>query len=577
VALDDARSLSLDILPPADAGILFARIVGTDRIAGQAEAVARVVECCGGLPLAVRIAGARLRTRPSWRVQDLADQLADHRAVVGRLDDGERSVLAALALSVEDLDADRERMFRRLSLHPGADIDAGAAAALDGVDPASAGRVLEDLLDDHLLLQAVAGRYRFHDLVRAYAAQLQSAKEPDEVRRDCLRRLFDYYLTRASDAVDLLYPAQRVSRRKTGPAQAFPTLKAALAWLDAERANLVAVSAFAATHDHPDVVVKLSVDLFPYLDHAGHWGDALAMHSLAHDIARGKDDRTAEVDALMRLGETLQGQGRDTQAARYFRKALDHYVDLADLAKQAHALVCLGVIHWRSGPYDIAADYLNRALTIERELGNAVGEADALDALGLVLERQGRDEEAAEVFRNALPLFRAHNDHAGEAGVLDSLGCIASRQSHHQAAIAFHQQAIAIHRQVGSRIGEANAINDLGLAHRRRGDHQKAIDHHEQALATFTAVGNRGGESEARNGLGEALLAAGHPRRAQEEHTTALTLAVEIGDRYEQARAHTGLAHVHKMMGNLDAAAQHHHTGQAIEHSLSNLTAEDVT
>jgi tetratricopeptide (TPR) repeat protein len=573
VALDDARSLSLDVLSPADAAALFTRIAGADRIGGQPEEVDRVVSICGWLPLAVRIAAGRLRGRPSWRVRDLADQLIDHRAAVDRLDDGERSVLAALAVSVDDLPTDRRRMFRRLGLHPGPDIDAGAAAALDGVDLGRAETLLEDLLDDHLLIQAVPRRYRFHDLVRAYAAGLQRAEEPDRENRECLDRLFEHYLGTADGATAVLHPARRGS---PPPGTAFPTPQKALAWLNAERGNLSAVSAHAAKSGRPDIAIGLSAVLFPYLDHGGHWDDALKVHDLARDLARRGGDRAAEVDALMRIGETIHRMGPEGAATQYFRTALDHYLETNELAKQARALVCLGMAHWHSGPFNIAADFLRRALAIQRRLGDTAAEADALDSLGMVLERQGRDDEAAVVFRDALPLFQEHNDRTGEAGVLDSLGCIASRQGQPEAAIDLHRQAIDIYRTTGSRIGLAHAFNDLGLAYRRCADYEQAIACHEQALATFATVGYRRAEGEARNGLGEALVTAGDLTRAEREHATALSLAEETGDRFEQARAHNGLAAVSAAEHNTDAADRHRSTAQAIERSLGIPTVENT-
>lgn len=249
------------MLSQEDAAVLFGRVAGADRIGGQAEDVDRVVAICGRLPLAVRIAAGRLRSRPGWRVRDLADQLVDHRAAVDRLDDGERSVLAALAVSVDDLPTGRRRMFRRLGLHPGPDIDAGAAAALDGVDPGEAGKTLEDLLDDHLLMQAVPGRYRFHDLVRAYAVGLQRDEEPGREGRECLDRLFEHFLGTADAATTVLHPIRR--RGSPAPPALFPTPQKALSWLNAERSNLSAVSAHATASGRPDITIGLSVVLFP--------------------------------------------------------------------------------------------------------------------------------------------------------------------------------------------------------------------------------------------------------------------------------------------------------------------------
>ncbi|MEU7872394.1 tetratricopeptide repeat protein [Dactylosporangium sp. NPDC049140] len=573
-ALDDARSLSLDALSAAEAVTLFGRVSGPERIRDQDDVVRRVVEHCGRLPLALRIAGARLRARPTWTLTHLAGLLADQAAVVDRLDDGERSVVAALALSLEDLDADRRRVFRRLSLHPGTEVDAGAAAALDGVDEARAGRVLENLFDAHLLLQPATGRYRFHDLVRAYSARLERAEEPDDLRRAGLNRLFDHYTATTAAAVALLHPA---GGGQSPRPPSFGTPEAALAWLDAERANLVAISGSATAHDRPDVAVRLSAILRRYLQYGGYHADGLAIHGAARDAARAGGDRAAEADATNDLAVTLEGQGRYARAAEHLREALDLATGLGDATRQAHALERLGYVHWRSGPYDVAADYLGRALAIARQLGDPAREAAALDALGLLRERQGRDDEAAELFHTALRLFRGVADRASEADALNSLGCISSRQGRHETAAGHLREAIAIHRSIGSRIGEAHATNDLGVTHLRQGRPDEAARLHERALAVFTAAGDRGGQSEAHNGLGRALLAAGETARAGREHRAALALAAETGDRFEEARAHTDLAHVQETLGNPAEAALHRRSARAIHQALGLAVAEDVT
>ncbi|WP_433041759.1 ATP-binding protein [Dactylosporangium sp. CS-033363] len=511
LALDDARSVSLDGLPDGDSVALFGSVAGRERVRAHADAVDRIVAACGGLPLAVRIAAARLRARPMWTAEDLAGELA-----VERLDDGERSVPAALALSVADLDPAQRRLWCRLSLHPGTDADSAAAAALAGIAEPVAGPMLERLLDAHLLQQAVRGRFRFHDLVRAYAARLEHTEEPDEVRSAGVVRLLEHYTATVATA------------DRT--------------WLDAERANLVAATGVAAAHGRPELAVRLSELLLRYLREGGHYADALAIHAAGREAAHITSDRAGEAAALVSLGATQEVQGRFGEAAANLRRALDEYTDLGDLAGQSRALRYLGHVHWRRGPYDTAAGYAERALELARRLGDRTAEAAALDALGLVLERQDRDEEAAGLFDGALRLFRELGDPTGEAGVLDSLGCIASRQGRHRDAVDHHERSIAIHRAAGSRIGEAHARNDLGVAYRRHGDRAGAAQEHRWALAVFAAAGDKGGECEARNGLGEAL-------RSAREHELALDLAMEIGDRFEEDRARAGLAALHRAPG----------------------------
>lgn len=579
-ALDEARPLSLDVLPADDAVALFSRVAGSGRVVADPEAVHRIVDLCGRLPLALRIAAARLRARPTWTVAHLAHRLSDQHGFLDEFDDGERSVIAALALSYSDLTDDQRVMFRRAGLHPGADIEPYAAAALADVEPATASRLLEHLLDAHLLIQALPSRYQFHDLVRSYAARLSRADDSEQVRQSALNRLFDYYLSAAAAAMDSLYPAERHHRprgvRAAPPVPPMADPAAALAWLDAERSNAVAVCTYAAAHGWPAHVVRLSATLARYLYHGGHYADGLAIHTYAWQLARDAGDQAAAATALTHLGRIHSGQGRSELVAEELQQALAIFREIDDKVGQARALNNLGFHYWRSGPFTRAADYLQQALTLFQQLEDLAGEVNALDGLGLVRERQGRDPEAAEHFQRAVALCRQIGDRAGEAGALDSLGYIASRQGHHQQAIDHHQRSLALCRAIGSRLGEGSALSGLGLAYRRRGQHHHAIGHHQQALTISRQIGDRAGELHSLNGLGEALQAAGQPERAQAEHTCALTLAAETGDRYEQARALTGLGHIHNTTGDHEQARENWHQALAIYTNLGVPEAAEI-
>jgi DNA-binding SARP family transcriptional activator len=188
VGLDSALSVSLDALPEADAVALFAGVLGDDR-AADTGAVHDVVDRCGYLPLAIRLAAARLRARPSWPVRYLAERLRGLGWPLAELEADGCGVAAAIAPSCDHLAPPARRMFRLLGLHPGPDFDAPAAAALAAVAVPEAERLLENLVDDHLLRQSAAGRYRFHALVRRHAHAAALAEEPEPERRAALRRV----------------------------------------------------------------------------------------------------------------------------------------------------------------------------------------------------------------------------------------------------------------------------------------------------------------------------------------------------------------------------------------------------
>ena len=197
--LDDARSLTLDLLPPHDAVALLRAVAGAERITAGDPLLGEIADLCGRLPLALRIGGALLRHRPAWSLEHLAGRLRDLQHRVRALSDGERDLAAVFDLSYAGLDEPHRLLFRRLGLVPGPDADAYAAAALLECDPNGATALLEDLVDHNLLIEHALGRYRLHDLLRAHARALAETG-PAERSREALGRLLRYYAHTAQRA-----------------------------------------------------------------------------------------------------------------------------------------------------------------------------------------------------------------------------------------------------------------------------------------------------------------------------------------------------------------------------------------
>ncbi|MEU7011356.1 BTAD domain-containing putative transcriptional regulator [Streptomyces sp. NPDC046332] len=525
--LDGAHALSLDVLPAAEAVELFTTIVG-ERAAAEPLAVLDVLQLCGFLPLAVRIAAARLHHRPRWTVAYLAGRLRDQRRRLSELATSERGVAAAFTLSYEQLTEDQQRMFRLLGLQPGRDISPEAASALADLPLEQAETLLEDLLDAHVLTQHQLGRYTFHDLLREHALATAAAEEPPHAQREALGRLFHHYLHLASAAIDHLYPEGK-DRRPRIPAPDAPAWPPqdeaeAIAWLDSERANLMATGQYAAEHDWLPHTSQLAATLHRYLLGHAHQADALALNGLALRAARRSGDTAAEARTLIDLGQVyFWWHGAYEQAAEHYRNALDLARGIGDQGAAAGALQALGAVSRRRREYDQAHDHSAQALELFRELGDRVGAARCLTDLGIVHECQGRYEDAHE----------------------------------------HHRQALNVHRETGSRIGQTVVLNNIGLVYQRQGRYDEARHHHHQALELSRRFDFPGDEAESLNALAEAARSMGDLARAAAEHDTALTLAREFSYRPEQARAHDGLAHVHRDLGRLDLA--HDHARQALD------------
>ncbi|MFF0309259.1 BTAD domain-containing putative transcriptional regulator [Streptosporangium sp. NPDC004379] len=502
VDLDGAQALSVDVPSEEDAAGLFERIVG-ERARHEPDAVREVLRLCGRLPLAIRLSAARLQHRPRWTVSYLADRLRERR----RLLDG---VSAAFTLSYEQLDDAEQRMFRLLGLVPGRDIDARGAAALAGIPEDEAEELLEGLLDAHMILQLEPGRYTFHDLLREHA---RSIAEDD----GAVLRLLTYYLHRARAAMDLLFPDSLSERegipRPDTPIAPVRDAAEAIAWLDAERSNIIAT----AVHGPEICLGMLALAMRPYLDRQAHHDDALTLHTLSLRRSRALGRREFEARALTDLAWT----------------------------------------HWRLGEYERAEEHAHQALDVCEETAER---ARALLTLGNVALRRRQDEPAERYLRQALDLTRIGADTWGEAHVLGILALVLDRTGRPQEVRRHLDLALELHRKIGNPAGEATTLDHLGVVLRHQGELVRARTHHEQAAALHRGFGDTAGEASALNGLAEA---AGDPVRAVEEHTAALALADLTRNRPEQARAHDGLARAHLALG--DPARAHEHARLALD------------
>jgi DNA-binding SARP family transcriptional activator/tetratricopeptide (TPR) repeat protein len=583
--LDTTDVVSLGMLPPQEGAALFHRILGTGT-GDEGGDVAEVVALCDGLPLAIRIAAARLRARPAWTVRHLAERLRDRRRVLTELAVGDRSVAASFALSYAQLTAPQQRLFRLLGLAPVAGFGTHLAAAAAGIPADHAERLLEDLLGAHLVQEPSPGRYRFHDLLHQHAHA--AARETDEpaAQRDAVGRMLDLYLYTASAAVDMIFPRTRDRRpRPAAPATAPPPFTGAddaRAWLDAERANLVSAVAHAATGGWPAHATGLAATLRLYLDNGTHHVDALAVHRHALDAARGAGDRAGEGTALRGLANVCWRLGRYEEAHEHLLRALPIHRESGDRPAEAGVLESLGATCYSLGRYDDAVDHYGLAVLIHREAGDRVGEATVLNNVGVIQERQGRYREVLDLCRQALAVYVADGDRQGEGCALGNAGNALWRLGRYDEALdhlgrslAVHREtgdpsweahtlniignvlaslgrygeavdhcdrALALQRRSGERADEAATLGDRGVIRRMRGEHPESLDDLGCALAIAREIGDRGLEIQALNGLGETLYAVDRPGDAAGRHAAALALARETGDRHEEARAHDGLA-----------------------------------
>ncbi|HEY0500621.1 MAG TPA: tetratricopeptide repeat protein [Kutzneria sp.] len=540
--LRHATHVNIDLFTPPESLAFLDRALS--ELGPDPAAMTRIARRCGHLPLALDLVAGHIRATPGWTLTDHADRL-DERHRDHRLDSG---VELALDLSYRRLPAPRRRLLRLAALHPGPEFDVHAVAALADADPEAARTELDHLHHDHLMQLDAAGRYRCHDLVRAYAAARAADEDPPAERRAAQTRLFDHYLGAAALAAATLYPVD-AHRQPDVPATQLSTLAgpdAALAWLDAERPNLVAIASHAAEHGWPGHTIRLSSVLFRYLS-TGYFADALIVHGRAHDAAGRSGDPAVQAQAATELAATHLQLSNLEQAVELLEQALSRFWQTGDRAGQARALTNLGVADTRLCRYKLAADHYGRAATLCRQVGDEMGEARVLINLGGVEERIGQYESAADHLRQALAVCRRFGDRDDEAWALGGLASVEVCTGQHADARRHFDQALASHRELGDRDGEAWTVEGLGTLHSALGEPALAAEKYRHALEIFREIEDRDGEAYALNGLGETTDAVAH-------HSEALAVATEIGALDQQARAHLGLGRALNSREHLEQA-----------------------
>jgi tetratricopeptide (TPR) repeat protein len=556
-----ASHLTVDVFAPDEAVEYLAHAAPEVSVGDDPAALERVARRC---------------VTPGWTLTDHADRL-DERHDHHRLD---RGVELALQLSYQQLPAERRRMFRLLALHPGDDLDAYAAATLANTDLQSAEEHLRHLWADHLLQRAAEGRYIFHDLVRAYAADRATDEDRRRERRAALTRLFDLYLHTAASAMNILAPPEPDRRPHvpppTGPTPRTADPAEARTWLDSELPNLVAAAVHAATGGWPQHATQLAATLYRHLDVAGHYTEAITLHTHAAEAAHRSGDHAAEAQALTNLGNAQYRLARYQQAADHYERALILCRELADRHGEAHALGNLANAQMDLGKYQEALVHSQQAVTLCREIGNRLVEARATISFGRVNERLGSHQQATAAYQQALDLCREVGDQLAEAVTLSNLGSVYQQSGNLQLAADHFQRALDLCREIGYQVGEGYAMNALGMVNERLGHQQAAAHHYRHALTQFRKIGDRNGEARVLNNLGGMLGADRRHDQAHAHHTAALALADQTGDRHEQARAHDGLAHSHHATGDTDHARHHWHQALALYTDLGVPDANQI-
>ncbi|SEP75568.1 Tetratricopeptide repeat-containing protein [Lentzea xinjiangensis] len=482
--LPQARHLRLDVLPEREALDLLTAYAGPERTGADPAAAAQVVRQCGRLPLAVHLAGARLASRPAWPIAHLAHRLAVRR--LDELDRDDAGIRASFAVSVDQLDPADQTAFTRFGVF--GDVSLPVAARLLDVDTLAAELVLERLADLHLVRCTTPGRYRMHDLIRAYA--LERSADPEALGR--VARLFVAVAWRSvALAVPHSFRGTWADPVWAAGAPDFATAAAAFAWLDEHRPQLVDLC--RAPGVPAQALVRLATGLFPYYLSRGHRADWAEVCGRAAAVA---SDPPARAIVEMDLGVALRDAG-------HLRRSLALFRQLGDTNGVAVCLVNLSEVLQTCGDLAVAVSTGEESLALARELGLRCVEASVLEHLGSAHGRRGDHERELRCYLDSLRLNTAEGDDRACAGVLHRIGALHRRSGRADEAATALTRSLHLHREGGDPSGEAACLEELGLVHLLRRDRVAAAEALHRGLDIAERHGDLGRQASLRRHLAE--------------------------------------------------------------------------
>jgi DNA-binding SARP family transcriptional activator/tetratricopeptide (TPR) repeat protein len=477
VATEGAYAMTLDVLSTEEARDLLMRRLGGDRVAAEPAAVRSVISACGGLPLALSVAAARAQ-ESGFSLAALANELSSVERSLDVLDAGDptSNVRAVFSWSVEALTPPAARLFRLLSLHPGPDIGAAAAASLAGQPQGQVRRALTELSRASLLVEHLPGRYIVHDLLRAYASYLTTTTDAAADRRAATGRLLDHLIHTGHAADRLLSPhrgAMALPLRPHCPGTHIDEpadAQTAANWFVVEHPALLAAVRQAADAGLDVQAWQLAWCLSTHLFRRGHWRDLATAWELALVVARRLGEPIAQADAHRGLAHTDALLGHGDTARTHLQQAMELSVMVGDQDGQARVEHQLAYILELEGRPAESLHHARRALALHRAGGYLRGQAVALNAVSWCCAQLGRYDEALDHCRQALALYEKLGNRHGQANAWDSRGYIQHHLGEYAEAVDSYQRSLALSRDVGHRVNEAETLSHLGDTHLATGD-----------------------------------------------------------------------------------------------------------
>ncbi len=547
-----SRLVPLNPLTPAESMDLLAKIVGEQRVTAEPGAAAQLAAACGQLPLAVRIAGARLAARTSWPLSALARKITHARRRLDELETGDLSVRASLTQSYQALNETARRAFRRLALLDSAEFAEWQVSALLGTDDAAT--VVNQLADSSLLTAtgidpAGQPRYRPHDLLRDYAAE----RLADELPADhdaALTRVTNGWLQLAALADAALprepyfpVPAPMPAPPIVAESRAASITADPMAWFTTERLPLLAVIARCSAAGHHQAAGQLAASMASFQHLQGRLDDAERIWRTVTEAALRAADPGATARARLRLAVAVCGQGRHAEAGPLVDQCVTAFSQLADHRALATAQYWRTVCVWNLGSYADARQSAQLAIQLAQDAGDRQTEFLALRLLALAIAASAdlpdHHNDAVTSAGSGLELAKELREPAFKQEALHTLAIVYNLAGRHEDALRLSQDGLGFARNLGARAAVADWLGIRGDAYLGLGRHHEAAESLRSAMPIYRDHFMRRHQALCLLKTGNAYQAMGDIQAATRHLTESLAIFDQLHlDHYTQRVRH---------------------------------------
>lgn len=546
--LAGSHTVALDAMSAEHGMELLRKVVGSKRVAEEEEASRRIVELCGFLPLALRVAGAKLASRPSWTLGWFAERLKDEHRRLDLLKVGDMEVRASLGLSYDGRGEPEKHAFRLLGILRAQNFPSWNLAALADVPLDDADEIVESLVDAELL--EVVGvdasgliRYRFHDLLRDYAREKLAESESSIALKDALGRLVEAYIGMAREAAAALHPGSLQEAGGAGSPLFSDVVRAEpRKWIVSERRSLVSLIELSAEFGLLTQTWRLAEPLPAMFDVRADWDDWENTHKLGLSAAEETGDKIGAAVMRRSLGMLYRELGRFDEATQELNKSLELFEALDDELSAAVVRRHLGDTHRYQGFLGEAITSFTSALRVFESSGDLRSAAGALNGLADARRGLSQWKQSEEGFDQCIALYRQLDDplNVARAKVRFSL-VFRDRYLNHRAEPLL-TDGLRTFRELEDRRWEARTLRHLGIVCRNEGRLDEALNYFDQCLPIFEELLDRRGIAVASRNRGDTYRRAEDYARAEHDLEQALRLFRELDDRRWEARTNLSVA-----------------------------------